>query len=125
MKKLFSEKKRIVDVVLIAALLVLSAVLYLVINGGRTPGAYAVIRVDGETVGSYPLSENGSFALNGGSNTLVIEDGIAWLSYADCPDKLCMKQGKVHYEGQCLTCLPNKLTVTVEGGESNGIDFVT
>lgn len=125
MKKFFSDKKRIVDVVLVAALLIVSAVLYLVINGGKTPGAYAVVRVDGVLTARYPLSENGSFGLNGGTNTLVIEDGFAWLSYADCPDKLCMKQGKIHYEGQCLTCLPNKLTVTVEGGEDDGIDFVT
>ena len=125
MKKIFSDKKRVIDLILIAALLLIAAVLYLVIGAGKTPGAYAVVRVRGEELARYPLSENGSFALNGGSNTLVIEDGIAWLSYADCPDKLCMKQGKVHYNGQCLTCLPNKLTVTIEGGEQSGIDFVT
>lgn len=125
MKKFFSDKKRIVDVCLVAFLLLLAAVLYLVIDGDREAGGKVVVRVNGETIASYSLSENGCFSLNGGSNTLVIEGGFAWLSDADCPDRLCVKQGKVRYTGQCLTCLPNKLTVTVEGGESNGIDFVT
>ena len=38
---------------------------------------------------------------------------------ADCPDKLCVRQGKIHRNGETITCLPNKLTVTVidEEGE--------
>ena len=125
MKGFFSDKKRIIDVSLVVFLLILAAVLYFIVNGGRTAGAACVVRVDGNVIANYSLYENGQFELNGGTNTLVIEDGYAWLTDADCPDKLCVKQGKVHYTGQCITCLPNHLTVTVEGGEDNGIDFVT
>ena len=49
----------------------------------------------------------------GCSNILIIENGYAWLEDADCPDKLCVRQGKVHLDGQVITCLPNKLTVTI------------
>ena len=125
MKKLFSDKKRTIDICLIAALLLVSGVLYLVINANSTPGGEAVVRVKGETVASYSLSEDGIYPLNGGTNILVIEDGSAYISEADCPDKYCMEQGRIRYTGQCLTCLPNKLTVTVEGGEDDGIDFVS
>ena len=62
---------------------------------------------------------------NGGSNILVIEGGQAWLSEANCPDLLCVHQGKIRYTGQSIICLPNRLTVTVEGGEDDGVDFVT
>ena len=72
----------------------------------------------------HSLAVDGTFSLNGGTNILVIQDGQAWLSEADCPDLLCVKQGKIHYTGQVITCLPNRLTVTVEGGESNGVDLV-
>lgn len=118
-------KKRIIDVCLIAALLIVAGVLYLVINGSSTAGGEAVIRVKGEIVESHPLDENGTFPLNGGTNILVIEDGCAYICEADCPDKRCMQQGRIQYTGQCLTCLPNKLTVTVEGGEDDGIDIVS
>lgn len=125
MKKLFSDKKRVIDICLVVGLLIVSGVLYLVINGNGTAGGEAVVRVKGETVASYPLDENGTFSLNGGTNILVIEDGSAYISEADCPDKYCMQQGRVQYTGQCLTCLPNKLTVTVEGGVDDGIDIVS
>ena len=58
-------------------------------------------------------------------DTLVIESGEAWLSHADCPDSLCVKQGKIHANGQVITCLPNKLTVTVYGGDKNEVDLVS
>lgn len=118
------KKEKLVTVGIIAFFLLLSGVLYLTVSGGHEAGAYCVVRVDGEELCRYSLSENGIYELNGGTNILTIENGYAYLSYADCPDKLCVKQGKIHYDGQCITCLPNKLTVTVEGGESDGIDMV-
>ena len=47
------------------------------------------------------------------------------LTEADCPDKICVEQGRVRYTGQCITCLPNKLTVTLEGGDAPEVDLVS
>ena len=79
----------------------------------RQEGAALVVRVNGSEVARYALTETGDYPLNGGTNVLHIENGSAWLTDADCPDKLCMKQGKIQYTGQTITCLPNRLTVTV------------
>ena len=124
MKALFANKKLRVDLILIAALLLLAGVLYLVLQAGRQEGGVAVVRVNGVETERHSLSVNGTFPLNGGSNILVIRDGQAWLSEANCPDLLCVKQGRIHYTGQVITCLPNRVTVTVEGGESDGVDLV-
>lgn len=124
MKALFANKKLRVDLILIAALLLLAGVLYLVLQAGRQEGGVAVVRVNGVETERHSLSVNGTFPLNGGSNILVIRDGQAWLSEANCPDLLCVRQGKIHYTGQVITCLPNRVTVTVEGGESDGVDLV-
>ena len=124
MRKLFKDKKRKIDIILIGALLLVSAVLYFVFSSG-TAGGEAVVRVKDEVVERPKLSDSGTYPLNGGTNVLVIEDGYAYIVEAHCPDKYCMRQGKIHYTGQCLTCLPNKLTVTIEGGEDDGIDFVS
>jgi len=75
--------------------------------------------VDGEEVEQYSLSDEGTYPLNGGTNILHIEGGEAWLTEADCPDHLCVKQGKISKTGQVITCLPNKLTVTVYGAEES------
>ena len=124
MKEFFSDRKRRADLVVIAALLLLALALYLVIGASRTEGGVVVVRVDGAETERHALSDDGIYPLNGGSNILVIAEGQAWLSEANCPDLLCVKQGKIHYTGQSIICLPNRLTVTVEGGESNGVDFV-
>ena len=124
MKDFFADRKRRADLLVIGALLLLALVLYLVIGATRTEGGVAVVRVDGVETERHSLSQSGVYPLNGGSNILVIGDGQAWLSDANCPDLLCVRQGKIHYTGQSIICLPNRLTVTVEGGESDGVDFV-
>ena len=124
MKKLFENRKLRLDLILIVGLLLLAGVLYLALNRGRQEGGLVVIRVNGVETERHSLALNGTFPLNGGSNILVIQDGQAWLSEANCPDHICVKQGKIHYTGQVITCLPNRLTVTVEGGESDGVDLV-
>ena len=123
MRKLLSNKKR-ADLILVVALLLLAGALYLTLNANRQEGGVVVVRVNGVETERHSLAVDGTFPLNGGTNILVIQDGQAWLSEADCPDLLCVKQGKIHYTGQVITCLPNRLTVTVEGGESNGVDLV-
>ena len=120
----YFDKKVLTDVIVVAALLLLSGILLLVMKAGRQDGACAIVRVSGEEIARYSLDVNGTYPLNGGTNILVIEDRAAHLIEADCPDKLCVKQGTVRYSGQCITCLPNKLTVTIEGVDG-GVDIYT
>ncbi len=124
MKRGSDRKKLIRDLVLAGSLLLAAVILLLVINGSRESGGVAVVRVDGVETERLPLSVNGTFPLNGGSNILIIQDGQAWISEANCPDLICVRQGKIHYSGQVITCLPNRLTVTIEGGESGGVDLI-
>lgn len=114
-----SEKKRVWkrDAVLIAVLLALTAAAFLWMGGRRGAGTEAVVCVSGQEIGRYALSRPGTYPLNGGTNLLEIRDGTAAIIEADCPDGLCIHQGKIRYNGQCITCLPNRLTVTIEGGE--------
>lgn len=124
MKKLFSDKKLLTDVIVVAALLLLSGALLLGMRVTRQDGACAIVRVNGEEVARYSLDADGTYPLNGGTNILVIENRSAHLIEANCPDKLCVRQGVIQYTGQCITCLPNKLTVTVEGVDG-GVDIYT
>ena len=123
MKQVPDRKKLIRDLILAGSLLLAAVILLLAINGSRESGGMAVVRVDGVETERHPLSVNGTFPLNSGSNILIIQDGQAWVSEANCPDLICVRQGKIHYTGQVITCLPNRLTVTVEGGESGGVDL--
>lgn len=115
-------KKR--DIILIASVLLVALALLLVVELTKEEGARVVIKVDGREIAEYTLSENGTYELNDGSNTLVIEDGKAYLIDANCPDKLCVHQGKISRTGEVITCLPNKLTVTVYGAEES-VDLIS
>ena len=111
------------DAALILVLLLLAGALYFAFSASREEGACAVVIVEGEESGRYPLNKNGVCPLNGGSNILVIENGYAYLSEADCPDKICVHMGKIHLNGQLIVCLPNAVIVTVEGGDDGGVDI--
>ena len=123
MKAPSGKQKLRADVIVIVSLLVLALALYLALNLGRREGGTAVVRVNGVETERHSLLQNGSFPLNGGSNILVIENGYAYLSEADCPDKICVHMGKIHLNGQLIVCLPNAVIVTVEGGDDGGVDI--
>ncbi len=79
-------------------------------------GSCVTVKSNGETVGQYRLSDTLELTVtssSGGQNVLVIEDGAAYIKHADCPDRLCMHQGRISESGDTLICLPNRMSVTV------------
>lgn len=110
----FSNKMRN-DFILIGALFIFAIVILLVVQLTKTNGNYAVVVSNGEEVDTYSLKEDNEITLrfNDEFNVLVIKDGYAFIKDASCPDKLCVKQGKVHSSGETLVCLPNKTTVKI------------
>ena len=110
-------KKHYNDIVLILALLIVALSVFIIWRVSREDGAYAVVTVDGEEIGRYSLSEDGEYSLLDGKNTLVISDGEAYMSHADCPDKVCVHTGRVSLSGERIVCLPNRLEVRIVSAE--------
>ena len=115
-------KKR--DFILIGAIIAVILIAFGVMSLVKQNGDYVIVRVAGQEVARYSLSKNGVYELNGGTNILCIENGEAYLKDADCPDKLCVNQGRIDKSGETITCLPNKLTVTVYSSESGEVELV-
>jgi hypothetical protein len=46
---------------------------------------------------------------------LLVEPGAVSFSSAACPDKLCVKTGRLQSPGQAAVCLPARITVRIEG----------
>jgi hypothetical protein len=111
------------DILLIAVLLFVSALALGIMLLSRTEGERVSVEINGVQTAQYSLSVDGEYPLNGGTNILVIENGEAYLRYADCPDKVCVNTGRIRYEGQTIVCLPNKVAITVRGAEG-GVDIV-
>ena len=113
------------DIILISALLAVTLTVLLFTSLTRRQGNLVEVEQNGALVATYRLDVDGEYPLNGGTNILVIKDGEAYLSYADCPDKTCVNTGKIHYVGESIICLPNKLAITVRGSSDDGVDLVS
>ena len=124
LKKFLEDKKLRSDIILIGVLLIISLSVLFFVFLTREEGAVADVYVDGVKVAEYPLSIDGVYYINNGSNVLVIEDGAAYMREANCPDKFskngCVNTGKISYVGQTIVCLPNKIIVEIVG-EGEGI----
>ena len=115
------------DLFLLAAALcaALLFVLYLFFAGRE--GSMVRVVCSGSLWGEYSLQEDREItvALENGTNLLIIRDGQVWMEEADCPDRLCVRQGAVSRVGESIICLPHELVVTVEGEETDdGLDGV-
>ena len=112
---LSNKSKLIFSIILIFALIAIGVSSYLIIELNKNEGKAVVISINGEHVARYFLAENGEYILNGGTNLLVIKDGEAYMKSADCPDKLCIHQGKISRTGERIVCLPNRLMAEIIG----------
>ncbi|MDR1042340.1 MAG: NusG domain II-containing protein [Clostridiales Family XIII bacterium] len=113
------------DIALFVVLIVAGVILFAVIDFMKAEGASVDVHVDGKVVASYPLSTDREVELGyNGHNSLVIKEGQAKVTGADCPDKLCVKQKAISREGETIVCLPHRLVVKISGGEGSGVDGV-
>lgn len=117
------------DIILISVGILVAVVLLLLVNFTRKEGGYATIVVNGVETESYPLDKDVTVTLSNdqtsGYNLLVIEGGYASIIEANCPDKLCVKQRKIKYNGQTLVCLPNKTIVKIVSNSDSDTDFIS
>lgn len=110
------------ELILIAAVLIVAAV---TAAANRIffsePAAYVEISVVDENsqkqvLKTLDLSVDQEYTIKTGTdgfNHLVINDGEAWISTANCPNHDCVKKGKISRNGEMLVCIPHRLTVSI------------
>ena len=113
------------DLILISAILLVSLIFLAVSLLTRVEGNCVEITDHGVLVATYPLDKDGEYELGDGSNVLVIKDGRAYITYANCPGQQCVKMGKIGYVGENIICAYNEIIVTVIGDSDDGVDFVS
>lgn len=112
---------------IIACMITIGLLLVIVVLFVQTDGEMVTVEVSGKEIASFPLSEEVTYVIdgkNGGTNTLMIKDGYAWVEDASCPDGLCRNMGKIHNSSQSIICLPNEVVIRITGGEDSEIDAV-
>lgn len=88
--------------------------------------SFVKIEVEGETY-IYPLDSNMTKVFKGaiGNTTVEISNGKAKIIQSDCKNKTCIKIGSIYKNGQSTACLPNRILVTIEGGNSDEVDVIS
>ena len=96
----------------------------------KEAGNYVVVSVSGTEFTRVPLDSDPGVSIDitgAGSdkptNVLHIENGRAYITEADCPDGLCMRQGSISHVNESIVCLPNKVVVYIEGAEESDADI--
>lgn len=114
------------DILLIFIILAVAGLANLLHDIIGDAGAGSVtIKVNGVIEGVYSLGEDQEIDINSGTNHLVIKNGKADMTEADCPDKLCVNQKPVSKNHESIICLPNKVIVEVNSGTNGEYDAVT
>ena len=90
-------------------------------HSGAQRGKTAVIKRGGEVIKTIDLSAVSEpyeikIEGDGGFNIISVEKDRIAVKDADCPDKLCVKQGFIDTGAYPIVCLPHKVTVSIENG---------
>lgn len=110
------------DIYLILFFLIISMIAVLWVHFHKKAGEMVQITVDGVVQGIYPLEKNDQIAITGEgwTNTLMIQDGFADMTIADCPDQICVKHKAISGIGETIVCLPHRVVVEVIVEENSG-----
>ncbi len=115
------------DMILIALLIVICAIIFGVIQiFVKKDGDTAVVKVDGRIVQEMDLKIDNAVEVGGyqgGINKIEVKDGKVRMTTADCPDELCVKTGWISKTGETIVCLPHRVVVEIKGG-SGGVDSI-
>lgn len=118
------------DIILVGALLGISLFLFMLPRFRKeNPGLKEVVILqEGEETGRYKLTENNTVTIKGQDesyNLLLIHEGKARITDADCPDQLCVRQKDIGRNGESIICLPHQLVILIESPEESDIDAIT
>lgn len=128
------NKTRQTAVLIAAFLLILCAAsLWYILSSRKTvSGCVADIYQEGELLTSISLDdvrEPYTFTVtgkDGGENLVEVRPGCIGIIYADCPDKLCVRQGFISGLGIPVVCLPNRLVIQIRpASDQETIDIIT
>ena len=123
------KKRRLInDILLISALVIIPVVILLVnISPDNAASGTVVITVDGEIYALAHLSEDTEIIVNteNGINHVLIKNGEAWVSDADCSEQICVQHRAISKTGEQIVCLPHRVVLEIISGEDTDIDSIS
>lgn len=87
--------------------------------------SFITVKVDKKNY-IYPVDKDRTLTFSGilGDTKVKIEGGKAAIIESPCRNHTCIEMGEIDKNGESAACLPNRVIVTVEGGESE-VDIIS
>lgn len=103
-----------------SAAAVAAAIGLVCLNSQEETKKIACIYEDGELVHKINLSNvTKPYTIQIGGNTVFVEKGQISMLEADCPDKICVKQGAISEGARPIICLPNNVLIKLTDDEND------
>ncbi len=120
------------DLILIGFLVVLALIIYSIVYllSPNATNQKAEIRVEGQQIETFDLSQNGVFEFSFGDNKGQIEISnnrvrILPMSKSICPKSICSDTGWISFQYQIIVCLPNAISINIISNETPKIDSIS
>lgn len=110
--------KKLAAPLCIALVLTICIVWIVLQNTNRSRGSTAEVRVAEETVMKLPLDKDCRREITGYGGirlTIVVENGSVYVEASECPDKICVRKGRINDIGDTIVCMPARTVVQVVG----------
>jgi hypothetical protein len=105
---------RALDIVIFLIALILIGIISLRAYGrGRGAPEITISGADAQWI--YPLDGETTLHVPGplGETVVVIEEDTVRVISSPCPEKICIKTGRISKPGQWIACLPNRVLISI------------
>lgn len=118
-------KKHRIDIIILVILIIIAIGSWIGVTVlFDVNGDYVEVILDNRVEKVISLNEEGDYELEDGdhSNIITIKNREVYMKSSDCPDQVCVKQGKIKKQGESIICLPHKLVIRIASEEYPEID---
>ncbi|HQG32960.1 MAG TPA: NusG domain II-containing protein [Deltaproteobacteria bacterium] len=114
------------DLILIVSLLVGALSLWVYNFTGIEAPSFVRVYTDKGLFTEVSLHEETRIAVPGflGESIVEVRSGKVFMMHSPCANKLCIHTGKISRCGECILCLPNRVSVVI-GSRSADMDALS
>lgn len=109
-------------IIIFSSAVLLCAVWWLFTANSSSPSKIVEIYQNGNLVEKIDLNcvtdeREITLSADYGKNVIFVSHGNIEMKSAECPDKLCVKHGKLTESGTPIVCLPNRVVIQFENAQ--------
>lgn len=105
------------DIKLLIVVILIIIILFILIYFNNDKGNIVKVYYENDLIKTINLKTNNIYYVNGYNGEVVIEvkDNMIRVISEKSENNLCSKQGFIKNKGESITCLPNKIIITIVG----------